>query len=217
MADESRGDKKRAADTIDRAARREQLLDAAERVIRTQGEHASMDDIAKEAGITKPIVYAHFGDKAGLADALAERVSASLIGKFWEVRAETTDPRTFVAHSIDAWIGFIEDEPQIYRFLAHGSVGNRTELGERRLVADISHGISRMTGDLLRDVGGDVAAAEPWAYGIVGLVHASSEWWLSRRTMSRDQLVAYVTALVWAGLSGNGLDRELSPLAPRES
>ena len=38
------------------------------------GPQASMDEIAAEAGITKPILYSHFGDKAGLVHALAERV-----------------------------------------------------------------------------------------------------------------------------------------------
>ena len=59
--------------------RREELLDAAERAIRRAGPQASMDQLAGEAGITKPILYSHFGDRAGLAEALAERTSDMLI------------------------------------------------------------------------------------------------------------------------------------------
>src|SRR4029450_7094161 len=58
--------------------RRAELLDAAERAIRRIGPRASMDELAAEAGITKPILYSHFGDKAGLVTALAERVAGQL-------------------------------------------------------------------------------------------------------------------------------------------
>ena len=176
-----------------------------------------MEDIAKEAGITKPIVYSHFGDKAGLADALAERVSAALMARFWEVRGRTTDPRQFVSGSIDAWIGFIEDEPQIYRFLTQGTLGAGQRLADRRLVADIGRGLSRMMGELLRAARADSGAAEPWAYGILGMVHVATEWWLDRNSMSRADLVEYLTGLVWSGLSGNGLEGDLPTMAPQSN
>ena len=56
-----------------RDARRESLLAAADLVVQRDGPSASMSAIAAEAGITKPILYRHFGDKSGLYAALAER------------------------------------------------------------------------------------------------------------------------------------------------
>ena len=52
---------------------RDELLDAACRVVERVGPSASMQEMAAEAGITKPILYRHFGDKAGLLRALALR------------------------------------------------------------------------------------------------------------------------------------------------
>src|SRR6266508_4509657 len=49
-----------------RMARRLELLEAAIEVIRREGPTASMDEIAAQAGITKPIVYRYFGDRAGV-------------------------------------------------------------------------------------------------------------------------------------------------------
>ncbi|BFO19525.1 hypothetical protein SHKM778_59130 [Streptomyces sp. KM77-8] len=43
--------------------RRRELLEAADRVVLRDGPGASMNAIAAEAGITKPILYRHFGDK----------------------------------------------------------------------------------------------------------------------------------------------------------
>jgi AcrR family transcriptional regulator len=53
--------------------RRRELLEAADRVVLRDGPGASMNAIAAEAGITKPILYRHFGDKGGLYAALAKR------------------------------------------------------------------------------------------------------------------------------------------------
>ena len=63
---------------LDPEARRAELADAAIRAIRAIGADASMADIAAEAGISKPVLYHHFGDKAGLAAAIADRFLVEL-------------------------------------------------------------------------------------------------------------------------------------------
>lgn len=203
------GDKRRRSKE-DRLARREELLDAAVTAIRRDGADVSMDDIAAEAGITKPILYSNFGDKAGLADALAQRFSTDLISRFAEVWARTPDPRERVANSIDAWVGFIESDTHIYQFLSEGSFGAGRRLDERRLVAELGTVVARAMGEWLREQGTDSGPAEPWAYGVLGMVHITTEWWLERRTLSRKDLVEYLTALLWTGLAGHGLDGDRS-------
>lgn len=59
--------------------RRRELLEAADRVVLRDGPQASMNAIAAEAGITKPILYRHFGDKGGLYRALAKRHTDALL------------------------------------------------------------------------------------------------------------------------------------------
>ena len=65
--------------TDPRAARREQLLDAADRAVARSGAATSMAAVAAEAGITKPVLYRHFGDKGGLVAALTARHTARLL------------------------------------------------------------------------------------------------------------------------------------------
>ena len=66
--------------------RREQLLDATKALAVESGFHAvSIDAVAKRAGITRPIVYGHFGDLPGLLDALVERESARALGQLAEI------------------------------------------------------------------------------------------------------------------------------------
>ena len=70
--------------------RRRELLEAANRVVLRDGPEASMNAIAAEAGITKPILYRHFGDKNGLYRALAQRHTdelADLLAQLWVGRS----------------------------------------------------------------------------------------------------------------------------------
>lgn len=212
-------DRKKRSRDEGRSERRDELLDAAVVAIRRDGAGVSMDDIAHEAGITKPILYANFGDKAGLADALAKRFTGELIARFGEAWATSTDTRERVERGIDAWVGFIESDPHIYRFLSEGSFGAGRRLEDRRLVSDVGVVVARALGEWLRDQDADSGPAEPWAYGVLGMVHVTTEWWLDRRTLSRKDLVEYMTSLLWTGLSGNGLAAaprsELGDAGPR--
>src|ERR671932_2249566 len=90
-----------------RAQRREELLDAADRVVRRRGGEPSMEEIAAEAGITKPVLYRHFGDKDGLYDALAARYVAELADAL-QPAAQARGGRARFAASVDAYLSYIE-------------------------------------------------------------------------------------------------------------
>src|SRR3954465_14973944 len=98
----------------DREARREALLDAADRIVQRDGPAVSMASIAAEAGITKPILYRHFGDKGGLYAALAERHTQRLLLVLQEALAAGGATRARVERTIDAYLATIESEPQVY-------------------------------------------------------------------------------------------------------
>jgi AcrR family transcriptional regulator len=206
-----------------RDERRAELLDAAERAIRRIGPQASMDELASEAGITKPILYSHFGDKAGLAAALTVRVAAELDQALTASLLKVQHPQQVVSSTVDAFCSFIETETALYHFLwyaamnqanggpARGVAAERPDrsgpAGPRNLIAGFADQISFALGSALRQVGADSGAAEPWSYAIVGMTLTAGEWWLDRRTMTREDLVAYLTQLLWGGLSGAGLDK----------
>ncbi|MEA2451897.1 MAG: hypothetical protein QOG04_607 [Actinomycetota bacterium] len=185
------------------AERREQLLEAADRVVRRDGPNTSMNDIAAEAGITKPILYKHFGDKGGLYQALAERYVRSLLAELRAALTGGANAEARVHQTIDAYIGFVEREHEVYNFLMHRAVTERPEA--QATVADfirqLAGELAIVLGDELRKGGLDSGGAEPWAHGIVGMVQLAGDRWLENRSMSRENLVDYLTALVWNGLS----------------
>ncbi len=68
--------------------RREQLLDATKAIVAERGFHAvSIEAVAREAGITRPIVYGHFRDLPGLLEALVERETARALAQLQHRRA----------------------------------------------------------------------------------------------------------------------------------
>jgi AcrR family transcriptional regulator len=185
-----------------KAARREELLDAAVRSIRRLGPGVSMEDIAGEAGITKPILYRYFGDRAGLTAAVAARFAEQLLERLRAALATTGPPREVVAATIDAYLGFVEAEPHLYRFLLHDGAlaqpGSQATLSS--FVRQVAQEVALVIGEELRVAGRDSGAAEPWAFGIVGMVHHAGDWWVDRQTMPRSRLVDYLTTLLWSGL-----------------
>src|SRR4051794_18212260 len=100
-----------------RPGKRDVLLDAADRVVQRDGSAASMNVIAAEAGITKPILYRHFGDKGGLYRALADRHSDRLLLRLRTALATRGGLRARTRATVEAYLASVEEQPQVYRFL----------------------------------------------------------------------------------------------------
>ena len=199
-----------AARSSRREARREELLDAADRAIRKGGPAVSMDEIASEAGVTKPILYRHFGDKAGLSRALGERYLDLLLGRLNEALDRETEPDGRLSATIDAYLELVEKEPEIYRFVIQETIAElATTIAERRqggaAASSFLRGVAAEVTLLLRTeasrFGVEVEYAEEWAHGIVGMVHLAGDRWLERRNMPRAKLVESLTTLLLGGLA----------------
>jgi AcrR family transcriptional regulator len=185
-----------------RERKRQRLLDAAVRVVRREGPAVSMDEIAREAGVTKPIVYRAFGDREGLTKALADRFADELAASLQGAITRAANDRARVHGAIDAYLSFIEREPAIVRFLIHRSLDavESTGVALSGFVNRLGQLITQAIGEGLREQRLDSGAAEPWGYAIVGAVHLAGDWWLERKTMPRERLVEYLTSLVWDGM-----------------
>ncbi|MFH8616232.1 TetR family transcriptional regulator [Streptomyces sp. NPDC017979] len=209
----------------DRSAerRRRELLEAADRVVLRDGPGASMNAIAAEAGITKPILYRHFGDKGGLYRALAKRHTDALLASLRAALDAPADRRERVEATLDTYLAAIEARPQVYRFLMHpaddpadaphpvGSAGAEPAPG-----TEARFDVGRHSAPLLRRLGEELAQvihdrvdlgpdaerlARVWGHGIVGMMHAAGDWWLGERPCSRAELVTGLADLLWGRLA----------------
>lgn len=193
----------RRRDATQRAARRSELLDAADRVITSAGPEASMRAIAAAAGITKPVLYRYFGDKGGLYRALADRYLGPLVGAVRQALTGPVDAQGRTRATVDAYLTFIESQPQVYRFLMHRALVEQPEA--HTAVSEAIRRLGDEVGRALReelDLHGPAAdAATALGHGIVGMVHVAGDWWLEHRSLSRDELAAALTGLLVGGLT----------------
>jgi AcrR family transcriptional regulator len=189
-----------------KAERREELLASAASAIASQGASISMDEIALACGVTKPILYRHFGDRNGLIRALAERFATTMFEQLDSALSASDEPRTLLVTTIDTYLGLLEREPDLYQFVTQRSIDTANTSDARNLVGDFQREVGRrvavVMGERMRELGIDSGGVEPIAQGIVGLVHSAGDWWLERRSMPRSRLVRYVCDLLWNGLAG---------------
>ncbi|NEB78942.1 TetR/AcrR family transcriptional regulator [Streptomyces sp. SID14478] len=190
--------------------RRRELLEAADRVVLRDGPGASMNAIAAEAGITKPILYRHFGDKGGLYAALATRHTDALLSSLRAALDAPAERRERVESTLDTYLAAIEARPQVYRFLMHPAEASSGDSG---------FDVGRHSAPLLRRMGEELAEvieervdlgpgsqqlARVWGHGIVGMMHAAGDWWLGERPCTRAELVRSLADLLWGRLAAAG-------------
>ena len=198
------GDARRDRWRSHRAARRAEFVEAAMRALAEHGPDVGMDHIAAEAGVTKPVLYRHFTDKADLFVALGQRGTEILFDRLIPAMNNEEAPVPRIRKSLDAFFSTVEEHPNLYRVLVRRSFAKATV--EQDIVAEdkelIASALAALLGDYLRSLDIDSGGAEPWGHGIVGMVQNVSEWWLERRTMSRDAVVEYLTQIIWSAIDG---------------
>ena len=183
-----------------RAERRAEMVEAAMDAIRTRGPAVSVAEIAAVAGITKPVLYRHFADRADLQRAVGQEAVALLMSRMAPALAVEGDPASTIHGIVDAFLAGIEAEPELWRFVVHHPIGRAEVVEDAR--EQIARLVATLIGDRLREDGLDSGGAEVWAHGLVGMVQSAGDWWLERRTMSRSALTGYLTTIIWSGLSG---------------
>jgi AcrR family transcriptional regulator len=179
-----------------RVARRAELIDAVLGAVRERGPGIDMDDVSAVSGVAKPVFYRYFKDKADLFLSVGREVGERLVADVVAALEGTQNPRAMIAAAVDTFLRAVEDDPEVYRFVLQRPANAETATDYS---AVISKHASRVIGDLLRNVGLDTGAAEPWGFAMVGAVRSAAERWLDEPTMSRAALAGYLTNLLWAG------------------
>ena len=115
--------------------RREQLLDATKALVDRSGFHAvSIEAVAREAGITRPIVYGHFQDLPGLLEALVEREGDRALAQLDGLLPkdlETGDPREKLLAAQRAYLSAAQADPATWKLVLMPPEGAPDILRER--------------------------------------------------------------------------------------
>lgn len=187
----------------ERAEQRERLVGAAMDAVRRKGGDCSMDDIARAAGVSKPVLYSAFGDKRGVADAIAvtlahdlERRSAA------ELAGRPLDIPSVVRASIGALIDIIDSEPELYQFVVRAIRSGDRGLLDNALVQVIQERLAVLVGLLLPGL--DVVRLRALSDGLFGFGFAAVESWTSHRELTKEELIDALSTVVQAGIEAAG-------------
>ncbi len=201
-----------------RRSRREELVEATLRAIREHGAGVGMEDIAAAAGTSKTVVYRHFTDRAGLYHAVCDHVDALILRDLGTVLGvggpATSDetglaesagsPRGLIAAAINAYLRLVERDPEVYRFVVSAPMLDHpgTEDPAGAVTTQVADLISAVIAEALTESGQDRSLAPVWGAGLVGMVRAAADRWLTDPAqMSRQELAEALTAFAWDGMS----------------
>ena len=101
--------------------RREQLLEVTTRIVAERGfQGVSIESVAREAGISRPIVYEHFGHLQGLLEAVVEREMSRAFSQVSETALTDLtegDHRELMLESLRAFLYAVRDHPSTWRLV----------------------------------------------------------------------------------------------------
>lgn len=189
---------------LPRAAREQQMLDVAARVFGRRGFHAaSMDEVARSCGITKPMLYAYFGSKEGLFLATVDRTGKALVAEVEKLLGEP-DPRVRLQRGVRTILQFIERDRSGWEVLyAEGlgedPVAEHVSGYRNRIIklAALTLGQAAPT-SLLTAAGRK--RAELYAVGLLGAGEAVVRWWLDGQRLSFGEMQAQAQRIIDAFL-----------------
>lgn len=189
--------------------RREQLVGVARSLFAERGyEATSVEEVAERAGVSKPVVYQHFGGKEGLYAVVVDRevrhLTASITQAF-----DAGNPRQVAVGAADAFLSYIEDHEEGFRVLVRDAPIGMTGGSFASVIADVATRAEQLLVSEFADRGFEEKTAPMYAQMLVGAVALVGEWWLEHRTHSREQVAAHVVNLLWNGLK----DLEPDPAA----
>jgi AcrR family transcriptional regulator len=186
---------------VPRAVREEQLLEVAEGVFAQQGyQGTSIEDIARAAGVTRPVVYDHFGSKEGIYLACVRRARAELERLINEAAGAANDPGAQLWGGINAYFEFVERHGPAWDVLfGQGSAvaGPAAEEVLRQRFATV-HGIAELLAPFVSNA--DSEAIEALAHALSGSGEQLAKWWRKNPHLSREQIAGYHMSFAWLGL-----------------
>ena len=185
--------------------RRDQLMDAALTVLVRDGfEAVSIESIAKEAGVTRPVVYGVFSDLRDLLGTLLDRQQARALNQLAEVlpsNPDFSDPDRLVADTARRLIEAVKADPMTWQPILLAPQGMPEQV-RARIDVDRANVTIQIAGLLelgLAARGGPTLDAEVLAHAVVGILeHFGRVLFTDPERFDTERLVATVVGVLQA-------------------
>lgn len=186
---------------VPRAERERQIVDAAVAVFGERGYAAtSMDAVAERVGVTKPVLYAHFGSKEGLLLAAISRARSELLEVVAAAAAGAADPESMLRDGTLAFFTYLDRRAPAWQLFCSEAGVADAALEEIR---------TQQTDFIAALLAAQVPGTAPerltgWAQVIVGACERLAVWRGQDESVTAEQATEYLMEVAWAGLAGLG-------------
>lgn len=187
------------------AERRELIATTATELIAERGfRGASVEEIARRAGVTPPVVYDHFDSKLALYRYLLEDRFADLREVWREGLAVEGSVAERVGGAVDGWFAYVEKNPAAARMMFRVGEGDAAAEAVHTEVAALStaavmpmfaaeSGAENLAGSLDAD-----GIAMAWVV-LRGILQGLALWWVDNPDVPRGRVVATAMNALWLG------------------
>jgi len=183
--------------------RREQLLVISRELFAERGfEGASVEEIAARAGVSKPVVYEHFGGKEGAYAVVVDREVRMLHDS---IRGALTTPdagsRELLERGALALLTYIDQSPDGFRILNRDSSLQGPGGSFASILSDIAAQVEDILAAEYSRLALDPQFAGLYAQALVGLVAMTGQQWLENRQPDRLVVARHLINLAWNGMA----------------
>jgi AcrR family transcriptional regulator len=171
-------------------------------VFAEQGFHdTSMNDIAEAAGVTKPVLYQHFGSKRELFSELLTDVGNELQETIIKALTSAQSGHEMVELGFAAYFRFVDEHRDAFRLFYGGSFARDAEFAE--VVGQVESAVAALVAGLIEIDGLQPSQRRVLGHGIVGMIEGASIHWLRSNSEADPAALAHQLAdLAWRGLRG---------------
>lgn len=181
--------------------RREQLVDIGRTLFAEKGfEAVSVEEIAAKAGVSKPVVYEHFGGKEGLYAVVVDREMTRLLTMMSDA-LRGSHPRRLLEEAGMALFDYIDEHSDGFRILVRDSPVSQQTGSFASLIVDIAGQVEHLLAEQFRAHGLPTRLAPMYSRMLVGMTALTGQWWLDVRKPRKEEVVAHLVNLSWNGLS----------------
>ncbi|MEU7919965.1 TetR/AcrR family transcriptional regulator [Micromonospora zamorensis] len=188
---------------LPRAVREQQMLDAAVKVFSRRGFHAaSMDEIAEDAGISKPMVYAYLGTKEELFVACLHREGTRMMQAIAGAAAPDLPADERLWRGLRAFFGFVGAHRDGWAVLYRQARGEQPFAGELAAMrARLVEVVAGMLDHALRAEGREITAVdlEVVAYALVGATESLADWLADHPDADPEKTATRMMNVAWLG------------------
>lgn len=202
---------------IPRAIREQQMLDSAIRVFADLGyRSASMDTIARDANISKPMLYLYYGSKEELFSACVARESGRLIEGLTSAATGSDGPRDSLESVVQAFLEFVDANADSWTVVYRQAMAEpvfRDEVEKTRSV------LVDLTADLLAQNSVESRSREVLqvvATALVGAGEAVANQ-IAAHSIPTEVAAGVVVDLAWRGLAGGASRPQTTPIPTEEN